>query len=64
MMCCRSVLAELWSRYGISVLLEAFSQELNKDAREVETTGQYPEEVEVKDNLARELHKAAKHFRE
>jgi hypothetical protein len=56
---CRRELHQVWNRYGIWILLSCLADIIESDARLVEQTGRFPEEVERKDAMTALIREAA-----
>jgi hypothetical protein len=56
---CRRECKALWDKYGLWTMLNALADVIHADARIVATCGQFPEEVERKDELVCALRNGA-----
>lgn len=59
---CDKDLKELWEKHGISTLLNSLARVLRNDAKLVEATGKFPEEVAVKLGISETLNNGACYF--
>lgn len=60
----RGEIKALWEKYDLVILLQGLADVIYSDTRLVETTGEFPAEVERKDHLVGVLREEAKRFTE